>query len=612
MREEMLGAQWVEGHELLFAMLTQRLVQVELMRFWGECGVLQDFYYRAANELLPEEQPPVPRIDVLDPDYQPPTQQEEPKKEEKDDKKGKGKKDDKKGKEPAAAVEHAGDDNADNARKPRVIIPAQLDPDSGEVVTPEHVAYPLLDMLCEAATGAVAALAKPRPWPPGAAEDEAAAPADAAEKKKTAKDDKKAKDAAAAPADEPTAPEKPMPHAWVDYHQALRSLEVRFAFRLQTVRRWAESSLDWLADDAAKLRESLEHMCLLEARAERQAIDAFVNEVGLHVEREDKFACVLSLHGSQLRTHPNLLLDAPAIPLPPVLRETPVPGRPSLAQLEAALAAVCAVASGGELSLREVESLRPALWPGSAPPALAQPAVAARRKLQHTAPRSETTALELLLSLALVRPEDWLTEAEVTAVWQEQLTAPGRDDVWVTEVEFASLPLFERMADPSGFPRAEGFRSWLFRLFATYPVKDPGTPEPAVSLRRVLSMLALQTTVAESLRVAFTMMGYADTGELEVTSLHEFLLMPAHWTPRPAAVPEPEPLLQVEEVVHAFRDIITPSGAQAVTIAEHNVDVVVESAIATGRIEAGMQAVLSHPNVAALPLEHRWTRPQFF
>ena len=38
--------------------------EVELMRFWGECGVLQDFYYRAANELLPEEQPPVPRIDV--------------------------------------------------------------------------------------------------------------------------------------------------------------------------------------------------------------------------------------------------------------------------------------------------------------------------------------------------------------------------------------------------------------------------------------------------------------------------------------------------------------------------------------------------------------------
>ena len=30
-----------------------------------------------------------------------------------------------------------------------------------QVVTPEHVAYPLLDMLCEAATGAVAALAKP-------------------------------------------------------------------------------------------------------------------------------------------------------------------------------------------------------------------------------------------------------------------------------------------------------------------------------------------------------------------------------------------------------------------------------------------------------------------
>jgi hypothetical protein len=189
---------------------------------------------------------------------------------------------------------------------------------------------------------------------------------------------------------------------------------------------------------------------------------------------------------------------------------------------------------------------------------------------------------------------------------------PGREDVWLTEAEFVSLPLFERMFDPSGFPRVEGFRSWLFRLFATYPVADPGTPEPAVSLRRVLSMLALQTTVAESLRVAFTMMGYAETGELEVTSLHEFLLMPAHWTPRPAAVPEPEPLLQVEEVVHAFRDIITPSGAQALTIADHNVDVVVENAIATGRIEAGMQAVLSHPNIAALPLEHRWTRPQFF
>ena len=47
---------------------------------------------------------------------------------------------------------------------------------------------------------------------------------------------------------------------------------------------------------------TLPRRCVLEARAERKAIDAFVNEVGLHIEREEKFACVLSLHGSQLRT----------------------------------------------------------------------------------------------------------------------------------------------------------------------------------------------------------------------------------------------------------------------------------------------------------------------
>ena len=41
----------------------------------------------------------------------------------------------------------------------------------------------------------------------------------------------------------------------------------------------------------------LPRRCVLEARAERKAIDAFVNEVGLHIEREEKFACVLSLHG---------------------------------------------------------------------------------------------------------------------------------------------------------------------------------------------------------------------------------------------------------------------------------------------------------------------------
>merc|ERR1719240_854844 len=108
------------------------------------------------------------------------------------------------------------------------------------------------------------------------------------------------------------------------------------------------------------------------------------------------------------------------------------------------------------------------------------------------------------------------------------------------------------------------------------------------------------------------MMCYAATGELEVTSLHEFLLTPGHWIPRPAG-PEPEPLLHVEEVANAFRDIITPAGASvAVTVAEGSQDLVVEHAIATGRIAGGMQAVLGHPNVAALPIEHRWTRPQFF
>ena len=48
-----------------------------------------------------------------------------------------------------------------------------------------------------------------------------------------------------------------------------------------------------------------------------------------YIEREEKFPYVLSLHGNKLRSHANLLLDHPAIPPEPVLRETPVPGRPS-------------------------------------------------------------------------------------------------------------------------------------------------------------------------------------------------------------------------------------------------------------------------------------------
>ena len=41
------------------------------------------------------------------------------------------------------------------------------------------------------------------------------------------------------------------------------------AARLQTVRRWAETQLDWLADDSAKLRTSLEHMSARKAAFER-------------------------------------------------------------------------------------------------------------------------------------------------------------------------------------------------------------------------------------------------------------------------------------------------------------------------------------------------------
>ena len=65
-------------------------------------------------------------------------------------------------------------------------------------------------------------------------------------------------------------------------------LQVRFAFRLETVRRWAERSLDALAAEGDELAATLRSLAQLEARAERQAIDALVNAVGGSREEQDR------------------------------------------------------------------------------------------------------------------------------------------------------------------------------------------------------------------------------------------------------------------------------------------------------------------------------------
>lgn len=127
-----------------------------------------------------------------------------------------------------------------------------------------------------------------------------------------------------------------------------------------------------------------------------------------------------------------------------------------------------------------------------------------------------------------------------------------------------------------------------------------------MSLRRVLSLLAVQPSVGESLRWAFGLGGYSTADPLPVAALAEFLLQPGLRAPRE------EPEVTPEELANLFRDIITGASAEPAIVTTVTQTMVLEPALVAGVIEGGLNAVLQHPNLAALPLEHRWTRPAYF
>merc|ERR1719487_2247926 len=338
LRETMIASEWAEEQQAMLGVLIQRLVQVEVLCLAGKRAILQDFYTIAAGELPGPTPSMPPRVDVLEGELEVPDAAAAA------PAKGKGKPTP----EEEAAAAEAAKKKAASARKPRFVTDPEVD-EEGNVVEPSKVVYPMLDLVFNAAKEKGQEVTKGIPWPPNVKEEE-----EVAEDKGKKAPPAKGKGKPEVEEEEVKKPPKPMPNAWVDLHAALHAAQVEYDFRLVTLRRWAEHALNAMADDAAKLWASLEAMVLLESRAEREAIDAFANEVAGYVERAEKFPELMSLHGNKMRVHPRILLDEPPTAVEGSTHETIVEGRASLATLYAGLSVVSAVSRGGMLRERNL------------------------------------------------------------------------------------------------------------------------------------------------------------------------------------------------------------------------------------------------------------------
>merc|ERR1719387_1227492 len=544
----------------MLGVLIQRLVQVEVLCLAGKRAILLDFYTLAAAA------------------------------------KGKGKPTP----EEEAAAAEAAKKKAGQARKPRVVTDPELD-DDGNVVEESKVTFPMLDLLFNAALETGKEVTKGIEWPPGGEKKEEEVAEDKGKKAPPAKGKQAVEEEK-----EPEKPEKPMPHAWVDLHAALHAALVEYEFRLATLRRWAEHALSAMAAEADKLWEGLEAMALLEARAEREAIDAFANEVAGYVERAEKFPELMSLHGNKMRVHPCILLDEPPTAVEGSTQETMLESRASLATLYAALSVVRAISRGGLLRERNLDEIRPALWPAGVQDKVVDGPSVARKQISSSPPRGELISVEVLMSLGLLEDGDWPTVGELRAFVQSLRQNLFAADVLLTEEQFTKLPLFSARSDPSGYDLPHAFRSWVYRVFATFGAE--GAPADTVSVRRVLGFLALQPTVKESLSLYAELVGLGATTPISVKDVAAFFSMDGLRPMKGIAVTS-------EDIVAWFRDLITPpppGDPGIVTAPPRETPPVYEVDLVQGQLEGGIKSVVDHPALDRAPLDFGWTRPKLF
>jgi hypothetical protein len=397
-----------------------------------------------------------------------------------------------------------------------------------------------------------------------------------------------------------------MTNAWVDLHAALHAAQVEFDFRLMTIRRWAEHALNAMAEDASTLWRGLEAMALLEARAEREAIDAFSNEVAGYVERAEKFPELMSLHGNKMRVHPCILLDEPPQEVEGSTHETVMEGRASLSTLYAALSVVSAISRGGMLRERNLDEIRPALWPAGVAQVRDGP-TAARQIIAPAPPRGALVSVEVLLSLGMIEGGDWPAVSELKACVQSMGQKLITADVMLSEADFVKLPLFSARADPSGFDLPLAFRSWVYRVFSSFP-NEAEADAAAVSSRRVLGFLALQPTVKESLSVYADLVGLGTSTPISVKDLAVFFC-------QDGLRPMQSMSITAEDIVAWFRDIITappPGDPGIVTAPPRETPPVYEVDLVQGTLEGGIKSVVDHPALDQAPLDFGWTRPKLF
>merc|ERR1719316_2050410 len=273
----MIESGWVEAHIQVVAVQAQRAVQLEASKYRAACQLLRDFYSAAMGEGLLEVKAAPAKIEAL----------------------------------PA----------------PGAMTLAQSWKEAegeGEERVEAHWDFPFLEELMMAAKSEniIFKLEEP-PLDP----DEAAAAAAAADPK--AKAGKQSPQPGAVP---PTAGGKASP-LWVDLQQALIAEKCTYLHRLCVIKTWTHQRLLSLSDQAQGVFQMLEDWVRLREKKELDAIAELINIIKDHIESEEMIEYQLTIEGSHLHRHPNILLHEPPAPFVPPPVECDISYRWSVHQL---------------------------------------------------------------------------------------------------------------------------------------------------------------------------------------------------------------------------------------------------------------------------------------
>jgi len=477
--QEMEESQWVESQVEVVAAQTQHAVQLEARRYYAACQLISDFYWSAIGDGLPAGKTLPPLIDVLgDADDEPVA--EDPKAKAKAKAKAKGEEE---APEDPAAV---------RAAKLRKRVEATEE-------VPAHLEFPFI----------VDLIKKAKDWCWKV--EEYQSPNEEKEPEVDPKAKAKAKAKAKGAADEPEKPAQPASALYVDMQQALIAERMAYCHRLAMINSWAEKLLISMTEKADDMYLRHRDWVALRRQKELDCVAGLADILKEHIENEDLITARLTLEGSHLHQHPNLLLKAPTPPVKPPPVESNAPFRWSIEQLDGLLdvlrGAASAVRPGSqELPVNVLLHLLVRLTQPSGDDdskARQQAQVpeswrSAEVERLHSLcclfdhpPRCGTVdCVEFLTHVGLLHsPQGWPSLDSLLKVRAclESMVPPGCffPDFWITAAQFESLPLFDdedglelaharkyataAAVAPAVFDRATAQKRWLGRVLRSFP-----------------------------------------------------------------------------------------------------------------------------------------------